>query len=98
VYRVRLTPEAKHDLRSLRTFIGKRSSATVASSYVSRISSFISGLDAFPERGTMRDEIRPGLRMIGFERRVTVAFLVDGEDVVILRILYASRQFDVDLA
>jgi plasmid stabilization system protein ParE len=46
----------------------------------------------------MRDEIRPGLRMIGFERRVTVAFLVDGEDVVILRILYASRQFDVDLA
>ncbi len=83
-------------MRSIRAFIGRRTSTTVAASYVARITSFIAGLKSFPERGTVRDEIRPGLRLIGFERRVTVAFLVDGDDVVILRILYAGRQFDVE--
>jgi toxin ParE1/3/4 len=38
---------------------------------------------------------RPGLRTVGFERRATIAFTVKGEDVVILRILYAGRSLDL---
>jgi hypothetical protein len=30
----------------------------------------------FPERGRRRDDLRPGLRIIGFGRRVTIAFHV----------------------
>ncbi len=96
VYRIRLTPEAKDDLRNIGTFIRHRTSATVARSYVGRITRFIAGFDTFPERGSVHNEIRPGLRMIGFERRVTVAFLIDGQEVVFLRILYAGRQFDLE--
>jgi toxin ParE1/3/4 len=33
-------------------------------------------LATFPERGTRRDDILPGLRTIGFERRATIAFRV----------------------
>jgi toxin ParE1/3/4 len=32
---------------------------------------------------------------VGFERRATVAFTVKGEDVIILRILYAGRSLDL---
>jgi len=49
----------------------------------------------FPQRGTARDDIRSGLRTVGFERRVTIAFTVKGEDIVILRILYAGRSLDL---
>lgn len=51
-------------------------------------------LQDFPERGTIRSDIRPGMRVIGFERRVSVAFVIEGNDVVILRILYAGRHAD----
>jgi toxin ParE1/3/4 len=42
----------------------------------------------FPERGCRRDDIRPGLLIIGFERRFPVAFSVSHERVTILRLFY----------
>ena len=41
--------------------------------------------------GTRRDHIRPGLRVIGFEARVAIAFHVGAEKVTIDRILYGGR-------
>jgi toxin ParE1/3/4 len=49
------------------------------------------GFATFPERGTRRDDLRPGLRTIGFGRRVTIAFHVSDDRVTIDRILYAGR-------
>jgi len=51
------------------------------------------GSESGRERGAARDDIRPGLRLLAFERRVSIAFLIEGERVVILRILNAGRQF-----
>ena len=34
--------------------------------------------------------MRPGLRAIGFDKRVTVAFIVETERVVVLRIFYGG--------
>ena len=48
-------------------------------------------LKAFPERGTRRDHIGPGLRVIGFGRRVAIAFHVGAERATIDRILYGRR-------
>jgi toxin ParE1/3/4 len=46
------------------------------------------------ERGTRRDDIRVGLRVVGFERRVTIAFHVDPKRVTIDRILYGGRELN----
>jgi toxin ParE1/3/4 len=46
------------------------------------------------ERGMKRDDIRPGLRIIGFERRVAIAFTFDEEHVRIGRILYGGRDYE----
>ncbi len=35
-----------------------------------------------------------GLRTFGIDRRVTVAFRIDGQEVVILRILYGGRDLE----
>lgn len=51
-------------------------------------------LETSPARGTRRDDIRPGLRTIGFERRATIAFRIVDREVVIIRIFYGGRDFE----
>jgi toxin ParE1/3/4 len=90
-YTVVFTPEAQADLLELYDYIAEHSSADRALEYIDRLGKLTSGLASFPERGTVRDDIRPGLRVIGFEHRVSIAFRVKSEAVTILRILYAGR-------
>jgi toxin ParE1/3/4 len=92
-YRVRLMPAAIADIQDLYVYIRGQSSADVARGYIDRILAFIDGFETFPERGIQHHEIRAGLRMVGFERRVTVAFVIEGDEVVVLNVLYAGRQF-----
>lgn len=44
-------------------------------------------MDTFPKRGTVRDDVLPGLRVIGYRRQASIAFVVTGTDVIILRVL-----------
>ena len=84
-------PEAQADLSDLYDWIADAATPATALGYVERIEAFCARLSAGSLRGHLRDDIRPGLRIIGFERRVTVAFVVEPETVVILRLLYAGR-------
>jgi plasmid stabilization system protein ParE len=59
--------------------------------FVERIIEACGGLEMFPRRGAPRDDIRPGLLIIGFARRVTIAYHLEGDAVTIDRILYAGR-------
>ncbi len=51
-------------------------------------------LKTFPMRGARRDDIRPGLRVFGFRRRVSIAFEIVGEVVTILGIFYGGQTFE----
>ena len=87
--------EAGDDLDWIYDAISEVGGPLTASRYEQRIRSFCEGLDYGSERGNRRDDIRPGLRII--ERRVTVAFIVEPERVVILRIVYGGRNWERDL-
>jgi toxin ParE1/3/4 len=67
-------PEAEDDLLRIYDFIADKATPERAYGYAERIRSYCLAFDAFPERGVRRDELRQGLRIVGFERRVTVAF------------------------
>jgi toxin ParE1/3/4 len=45
------------------------------------------------ERGQLREDIRPGLRVAGFEHRVAIAFIVEDERVIILRVFYGGQNW-----
>ncbi len=96
------SPEAQDDLRQLYLYIADKSDVPRAVAYLDRIEARCLGLANFPERGTRRDTLWPGLRTMGFERRVTIAFIVATDAVTILRILYGGRDleaaFDSDQA
>ena len=89
--RVILSPEALGDLEALYDHIAADSGTLRAIDYIERIESFCRGFELAGQRGHTRDDIRPGLRVVGFERRVTIAFHVDAKSVTIDRILYAGR-------
>ena len=93
-YVVEFAPEAIEDLKRLYDWIADAASPTVALAYVTRIETFCRGLAFSPERGHRRDDIRPGLRILGFERRITVAFTVSAERVTILRLFYGGRNWE----
>jgi toxin ParE1/3/4 len=93
-YHVRFTPRAIADLNALHDYIAPRGGSAVADSYINRIHAFCMRLEAFPERGTRRDDLAQGLRTIGFERRATIAFLVEGQEVWILRVFYGGQDID----
>jgi toxin ParE1/3/4 len=65
--------------------------------YTGRIVAACKGFSQFPLRGTRRDDVLPGLRTIGFERRITIAFMVLPDKVLIEGIFYGGQDFAVDL-
>lgn len=89
--RVATTPEVEGDLLRLYDYIEGRSGPARALAYVERIRRHCEGFGRFPDRGTRRDDVWPGFRTVGFERRVTIAFTVAPDAVRILRILYGGR-------
>ena len=91
IYQVRLTDIAEADLRNIYDWISERASPSVARGYIHRILGYLKSFEHFPARGTLRDEILPGLRIVGFERRVSVAFVVEEREVVVLRLLYGGQ-------
>jgi toxin ParE1/3/4 len=88
------SPEALTDLIRLYDYIAESSGAARAIGYIERIETHCLRFDTAAQRGTRRDDIRPGLRLTGFERRVTIAFHVDAATVTIDRILYGGRDIE----
>ena len=93
-YRIVYDDKALSDLADLEVWIGSQASPRTASGYTARIRKCCSRLRHFPERGAIHDDIRPGIRVMGFEGRVDIAFEIHDDRVIIIRILYAGRQFD----
>lgn len=94
---VELSGEALLDLQRIYDRVAEDSSHVTARRYTDRITDFCERLDLASERGTLRNEVRPGLRTIGFEKRVTVAFVVEPESVVILRIFHGGVDWEREL-
>ena len=94
MYRIVFAPEARDDLKELYLFIAEQADGDRAMAYLERIENYCQGFANFPERGTRRDDLLPGLRVVGFERRVTIAFHVGADTVTFLRILYGGRDID----
>jgi toxin ParE1/3/4 len=83
--------KARKDVLDLYDYIAEQGHPVAASGYIARIERWCQTLGTFPKGGTARDDIRPGLRVVGFERRVLIGFQISGNAVFILRVLYGGR-------
>ncbi|HUY80837.1 MAG TPA: type II toxin-antitoxin system RelE/ParE family toxin [Acidobacteriaceae bacterium] len=85
---------AEADFLSIYRFIAASSGYERALNYTARIRAFCLSLETFPERGVSWKHLASGLRVVGFERRVSIAFRVTADAVTILRVLYGGRDLN----
>ena len=91
-FKISYEHKARDDIDSLYDWIvDNQGSTMIANKYIGRLRRYIDGFIMFPHRGTARDDLSPRIRLVGFERRVTIAFMVTDETVLIVRILYGGR-------
>lgn len=93
-HKVVFRPMAEEDLIGLYEYIAEKGGRTAAAGYIDRIEAACMSLRYAPQRGTRRDDIAPGLRVIGFERRATIVFRVTASQVIIVRIFYSGRDYE----
>jgi toxin ParE1/3/4 len=90
---VAFAPEARSDLIRLGDWIAERAGVAVALNYIERLEDYCAGFETSGERGQRRDDIRAGLRVVGFERRVTIAFTVSTTEVTVLLLYYGGQNW-----
>lgn len=89
------SPRTRQQLTELYLWIAEQSGfPDRAEGYVSAIVDYCDGLVDFPMVGVARDGLRPGLRTIGFRRRVVIAFAVTPETVEILGVYYGGQDYE----
>lgn len=93
-YRVVFSPEAADQIAALYRYIAERASPEIASRYTEGIVGFCESLSTFPQRGTRRDDIRPGLRITHYRKRVVIAFAVSTDLVSVIGLFYGGQDFE----
>lgn len=104
-YDLRFAPSARDDLARIadhlfRTYVHFGDTPAEAAARVrerlSRLRGFIRSLVDRPHQGTIRDDLRPGLRIVPDRHRAAVAFDVDGRmrTVTVLRIFFGGEDYD----
>ncbi|SRR6266702_4959917 len=96
-YRVIYSERAKSDILSIERYIEDTGSPARAKAYVEAIIAKCDGLAAAPFQGTRRDDLLAGLRTTGFRRRVTIAFRITSETILIAGIFYGGRSLEKHL-
>jgi toxin ParE1/3/4 len=87
-------PQARADLLALYDWIAERADAETAFDYTSRIEAHAAKLAEFPERGTPRDDLVPGMRTTPYRRRTIIAYRVTGRAVEVLRLVHAGQNWE----
>ena len=87
---VELAASARIDLADLEASLSIAAGPRVSRNYLSRVRRFLSGLATAAERGRRADDIIPGLRIVGFERSLVVAYVVEDQRVVVLALRRAG--------
>ena len=94
--KVMLRLAAEKDPTEFYHYIAERSGYPErAMAYIRRMRVYCETLASFPERGRRREDLRRGLWVIGFERRVVIAYtILDTGDIEIGRIFYGGRDYE----
>ena len=94
-YRIRFHPLVARDLDAIAQWILDYAGPDVAARKLAEIEAAIATLKATPHKGSLRDEIAPGLRAIPAGRKAVIAFVVDDDarEVLIYAVTYGGADW-----
>jgi len=95
---VRLRAEANQDLKDIHDWIASESGyPQIAEKFVDRIFDHCERLSEFPMKGRARDDLQQGVRILPFERTAVIAYRVLADEVEVINIFYAGRDYEMSL-
>ena len=97
VYRVEEKPDVLLDYIAITEHVERwTGDQALADRTVDAIRAYIKGFYERPHRGTKRDDLRKGLRIVPFKKRTAIAFEVDDVQrvVTILRVFYGGQDYE----
>jgi toxin ParE1/3/4 len=92
--RVVFSPRAELHLEELYRYILSDAGPMRADRVVGRLVHACESLADLPFRGTLRDDLLPGLRVMGYRRQATIAFTIEAETVTVHGVLWRGRNLD----
>ncbi|MES2317617.1 MAG: type II toxin-antitoxin system RelE/ParE family toxin [Pseudomonadota bacterium] len=94
-YNVIFTPEAEEQVAQRYRYIAEHTGPLTAERYTSAIIGYCEDLSNFPQRGSRRDDIRPGLRTTNYKGNAVIAFAVDDAEsvVAIIGVFYGGQDY-----
>ena len=94
-YRIRYHPLVARDLDVIAQWILDYAGPEAAARKLAEIEHAIATLKATPQKGSLRDEIAPGLRAIPAGRKAVIAFVVDDDagEVLIYAVTYGGADW-----
>ncbi|WP_367401651.1 type II toxin-antitoxin system RelE/ParE family toxin [Geoalkalibacter halelectricus] len=78
-------------------YIAEAASPEIATQYTEAIVNYCENLHTFPHRGTLRDDLRPGLRITNYKKRAMIAFHVEADLVSIIGVFYGGQNYETIL-
>ncbi|MEO1746275.1 MAG: type II toxin-antitoxin system RelE/ParE family toxin [Pseudomonadota bacterium] len=84
-YHVAYSETSQADISNIYFNIAKTVGPKAARAFVARLKAFCNAFDIAPNRGTLQTDIQHDLRIVGFERSITVAFRIKDDRVEFLR-------------
>ena len=96
-YTVVFTPEAEGQVLELYHYVAAKASPEIAEHFTDGIVTYCESLSTFPARGNRRDDIRPGLRITSYRKRIAIAFHVDEDRVNIIGVFYGGQDYEAAL-
>lgn len=91
------SPDAEDSLAELHAYIARFGSPDIADRFTEEAILQCESMCTFPLRGTPRDDIRPGVRITHYRKRVTIAYTVEDGLVTILGVFYAGQDYETIL-
>lgn len=91
-----LLDSAEKDLTDLGVWLVEVGSLERAHSYLARVRERIQSLEYGSERGSIRDKAS-GMRVIGMMPSISVAFVVKEDAVLVHRVLYRGRNWQLGI-
>jgi toxin ParE1/3/4 len=94
-YQIKFHPLVARDLDTIAQLIMDYSGNQVAARKLAEIEAIVTSLKDFPHRGSIRNDIAPGLRAIPAGRKGVIAFVVDdgSREVLIYAISYGGSDW-----
>ena len=95
--RVVYSPSAERHLKDVNDWIAAATSPETAARYILSVMDQCDRLVDFPMIGVAHDDIRPGLRTMGYRRRAVTAFTVTETSIEINGVHYGGCDIDAIL-